>query len=275
MSSLLRLRTHEVPSALAGIDAPRTVVDELVWREVGDSGDTAAWRAGGWRLDPGGDTGAALLWHERDHHGMLLPAAGLRAVRAAALTVTATRMFLYSRVVTASVLGSGLAARVLVTELAAHVPGVSDIAVHAPDGQAVPGCLADDLELAGVGLTSPASVEDTVFGANLVILACPAEDDWQPPRGSLVVNATGQPSSAHVLAMADQVFTDEDAPPGRTRLGQVFAGTHPGRHAADDIVLVDLPGVHAGGVWLAYRLYEAAQREGLGVPARTPEPGGK
>lgn len=275
MSTLLRLRTNEVPSALAGIDAPRTVVDELVWREVGDSGDTAAWRAGGWRLDPGQDTGFALLWHERDHHGMLLPAAGLRAVRGAALTVAAARVFLYSRVVTVSVLGSGLAARVLVSELAAHVPGISDVAVHAPDGQAVPGYLADDLELAGVGLACPASVEDTVFGANLVVLAGPAADDWQPPRGALVVNATGQPSPAHVLSMADQVFTDDGAPSGHTRLGQVLAGTHPGRHAADDIVLVDLPGVHAGGVWLAYRLYEAAQRRGLGVPACTPEPGGK
>ena len=273
MSTLLRLRTHEVPSALAGIDAPRTVVDELVWREVGDNGDTAAWRAGCWRLDPGQDTGFALLWDERDRHGMLLPSAGLRAVRAAALTVTAARVFLYSRVVTVSVLGSGLAARVLVTELAAHVPGISDVAVHAPDGQAVPDCLADDLALAGVGLACPASVEDTVFGANLVVLAGPAAGDWQPPRGALVVNATGRPSSAHVLSLADQVFTDAHS--GRTRLGQVLAGAHPGRHAADDIVLVDLPGVHAGGVWLAYRLYEAAQRKGLGVPACSPEPGGK
>ncbi|MFI7677517.1 hypothetical protein [Actinophytocola sp. NPDC049390] len=268
MHTLLRLRTHEVPPALAGIDAPRTVVDELVWREVG--GDTTTRRVGSWRLDAVPRTGFALLWGERAGHGMLLPAAGLRAVRAAALTVSAARVFLHSRVVTVSVLGSGLAAHAVLAELAVHVPGTSHVAIHATDGWGVPDDLADDLELAGVGLACPVSAQDAAFGANLVVLTDPCGGEWLPPRGALIVNATGQPPPEHVVSLADQVFTDDRTGPGRAGLGQVLAGTHPGRCAPDDIVLVDLPGVNAGGVWLAYRLYESAQRKGLGVPTRAP-----
>lgn len=277
MTTVLRLRTHEVPPALAGMDAPRTVVDELVWREVGDTRD-GAWRVGRWFLDAGTDDSFALLWDERDRHGMLVPSAGLRAVRAAALTVTAARLFLYSRVVTVSVLGSGLAVRVVLAELAAHVPGISDVAVHATT---VPGDLADDLALAGIGLTVAESRADAVFGANLVVLTDPPGDhDWQPARGALVVNASGHALPDDVVGQADHVFTDDrtrpsGAVPVTADLGQVLAGAHAGRTAPDDIVLVDLPGVDAGGVWLAYRLYEAAQRQGLGIPAGIPESGGK
>lgn len=284
MSTVLRLRTHEVPPALAGIDAPRTVVDELVWREVGKTGDQGdgARRIGRWRLDPGSNTGLALLWGARDRHGMLLPAAGLRAVRAAALTVTAARLFLHSRVATVSVLGTGLAVQVALAELVAHVPGISHVAIHTRDGRpAVPDNLADDLELAGIGLADTASAADAVFGANLVVLTDPPgeHDGWRAPRGALVVNASGQAPPESVLAQADQVFVDDRPHPSRAsrvtaRLGQVLAGTHPGRRAPDDVVLVDLLGVHTGGVWLAYRLYEAAQDMGLGVPAHTPESGG-
>ncbi|MGB3438319.1 MAG: hypothetical protein WBA97_06155 [Actinophytocola sp.] len=284
MRTVLRLRTHEVPPALTGIDAPRTVVDELVWREVRNSGagGGGARRIGRWRLDPGSDNGFALLWGTHSGHGMLLPAAGLRAVRAAALTVTAARLFLYSRVATVSVLGGGLAAHVVLAELAAHVPGISHVAVCAPDGcPSVPADLAADLELAGIGLAAAESAADAGFGANLVVLTCPPgeHDDWQPPRGALIVNASGQAPPASVVAQADQVFVDDRAHPSRAgrvtaRLGQVLAGSHPGRRAPDDVVLVDLLGLHTGGVWLAYRLYEAARSKGLGVPVRTPESGG-
>jgi ornithine cyclodeaminase/alanine dehydrogenase-like protein (mu-crystallin family) len=295
MSTVLGLREHELHDALTGFDALRTVIDELLWREVGDSGHdggrdggrdsgpgggrdggTGSRRVGSWTLDPGAGAGLAVLRNERGAGGLLLPAAGLRAVRGSVLTAIAARLFLSPDVVTVSVLGSGPAVRLHLAALAAHVPGVSHIAVHAPDGPLeVSANLAEDLELAGIGLTVAASAEDAVFGANLLVLTegCPADVDWdggQLASGAVVVNAAVAPPPAGLSARADQVFVDDRGllprgAPVLPDLGQVLASEHPGRAARDGAVLVDLLGVDAGGVWLAHRLYETALRRGLGV----------
>jgi hypothetical protein len=270
MSTVLRLRAHELPEALAGSDAPGAVVDELLWQEVATSCPALSpRRVGGWRLH--GDVGddLALLYGEHSQTGLLLPTAGLKAVRSAALAAAAARVFVSPRVVTVSVLGSGLAARLSITALATHVPGVSHVAVHGPHG--VPGTLADQLHGAGIGLTVTECGAEAVFGANLVVLAGPQpRANWQLPTGAVVVNATGR--AMPLDAPVDQVFVDDrrllpgDAPRAAD-LGQVLAGTHPGRETHDDVLLVDLLGVDTGGVWLTHQLYQAALRHGLGVPA--------
>jgi ornithine cyclodeaminase/alanine dehydrogenase-like protein (mu-crystallin family) len=270
MSTVLRLRIHELPEALAGSDVPRAVVDELLWQEVADNSPTlSARRVGGWRMRPGVGEDLTLLYGDRSQSGLLLPASGLAAVRGAALTAAAARMFVAPQVVTVSVLGAGLAARLQVTALAAHVPGVSHVALHSPGR--VPAALVEQLDGAGIGLTVTECGADAVFGANLVVLAGPqATTDWQFPHGAVVVNATG-----HALpdgVQADQLFVDDRRLitrncPVVADLGQVLAGRHPGRTADDDVLLVDLLGVDTGGLWLTHQLYQAALRHGLGVPA--------
>jgi ornithine cyclodeaminase/alanine dehydrogenase-like protein (mu-crystallin family) len=270
MSTVLRLRAHELADALAGSDAPRAVVDELVWREIADNTPTLSQRRlGGWRLQPGVDDDLVLLHGEHSRSGLLLPAAGLRAVRGAALTAVVATMFVAPRVVTVSVLGSGLAARLQIIALAAHVPGVSHVAVHVPEGgRRVPAAIAERLDGAGIGLTVTECGADAVFGANLVVLAGPhAAGDWSLPHGAVVVNASGR----QVPVKAGQVFVDDrrflaDAA-GTADLGQVLAGTHPGRAGRDGVLLVDLRSMDSGGVWLTHQLYQAALRHGLGVPA--------
>src|SRR6266496_2139742 len=131
MSTVLRLRAHELPDALADADAPRAVLDELLWQEFAGRCAALCQRpVGGWRLH--GDVGDdhALLYGEHSGTGMLLPASWLTAARGAALTAVAATMFLAPRVVTVSVLGSGLAAELAIMALATHVPGVSHVAVH-------------------------------------------------------------------------------------------------------------------------------------------------
>ncbi|MFL6123575.1 hypothetical protein [Actinophytocola sp.] len=273
MSSVLRLRAHELPEALAGSDVPRAVVDELLWQEVAASCPALSTRRlGGWRLH--GDVGddLVLLYGERSDCGLLISAESLKAVRGAALTAAAARAFVSPRVVTVSVLGSGLAARLSITALATHVPGVSHVAVHGPTR--VPGALAEQLDGAGIGLTVAECGADAVFGANLVVLAGPQpRAGWRPPTGAVVINATGR--SVLLDPPVDQVFVDDrrllpgGAPPAAD-LGQVLAGTHPGRETNDDVLLVDLLGVASGGVWLTHQLYQAALRHGLGVPAGAP-----
>ncbi len=277
MSTVLRLGEHELHDALAGFDVSRSMVDELLWREVGETVPvtTGVRRVGGWSLDPGADGGDAALRGGRG--GLVLTTAGLRAVRGAALTAVAARLFLSPNVVTGTVLGSGVAARLHVAALARHVPGVSHIAVHAED--AAPAGLADELERAGIGLTVTERGADAVFGANLVVLAdryTPAAgwDAGQLARGAVVVNATGAPPPHGVHEQAGQVFVDDRrlAPwtgPVAADLGQVLAGTHAGRMPQEGVVLVDLLGAATGGLWLAFHLYQAALRRGLGAPAGT------
>lgn len=271
MSTVLRLRAHELPEALAGSDAPRAVVDELLWQEVaGHSTALSARRLGGWRLDVGDEL--ALLYGESSQTGLLLPTAGLRAARGAALTAAAARMFVAPRVVTVSVLGSGLAARLHIAALATHVPGVSHVAVHGT--RRVSAALAERLDGAGIGLTVAECGADAVFGANLVVVAGPQpRASWRLPTGAVIVNASG--GSVPLDSPVDQVFVDDrrllpSTAPRTADLGQVLAGTHPGRAAHDDVLLVDLLGVDTGGVWLTHQLYQAALRHGLGVPAGAP-----
>jgi hypothetical protein len=273
MSSVLRLRAHELPEALAGSDAPRAVVDELLWQETATSCPALSTRrVGGWRLHGGIGDDLVLLYGERSDGGLLISAEGLKAVRGAALTAAAARAFVSPRVVTVSVLGSGLAARLSITALATHVPGVSHVAVHGPSR--VPGALAEQLHGAGIGFTVADCGADAVFGANLVVLVDPQpRPGWRLPTGAVVVNATGR--AVPLDPPVDQVFVDDrrllpGGAPLAADLGQVLAGTHPGRAARDDVLLVDLLGVDGGGVWLTHQLYQAALRHGLGVPAGTP-----
>jgi ornithine cyclodeaminase/alanine dehydrogenase-like protein (mu-crystallin family) len=266
MSTVLRLRAHELPEALAGSDAPRAVVDELLWQEVAGSCPTLSPRhLGGWRLQAGVEY--TLLYSDHSHCGLMLLTPALRAIRGAALTAVVARTFIASGVVTVSVLGSGLAARMQITALATHVPGISHVAVHGPGR--VPAAVAEQLALAGIGLTVATSATDAVFGANLVILAGQrSRAGWPLADGAVVVNATGQAAPEGMSARADQVFVDDRRLHDDQRaadLGQVLAGTHPGRTAPDEVLLVDLLGMDAGGVWLAHQLYQAATRHGLGV----------
>lgn len=269
MSTVLRLRAHELHEALAEADIPRAVGDEMLWQEVAATSRTLCRRTvGGWRIGNVSED-EILLYGERSLTGFLLPSAGLRAIRAAALTATAARLLVERRVITVAVLGAGLAARLHVAALATHLRGVSHIAVHGLTQ--VPAALTERLDRTGVGLTIVEEAADAVFGADLVVVAGPLDEaDWTLPSGTVIVNATGEAVLAEIPV--DQVFVDDrrwlaGEIPDVADLGQVLAGTHPGRTDSDDVVLVDLLTVEAGGVWLAHQLLQAALRKDLGVPA--------
>src|SRR5262245_51258042 len=105
MSTVMRLRAHELHEALASADVPRAVADELLWREVAATSRTLCQRpVGGWRLVENLGDDQALLFGERSSAGLLLPTAGLKAIRSAALTATAAQLFVEPRVMTVAVL---------------------------------------------------------------------------------------------------------------------------------------------------------------------------
>jgi ornithine cyclodeaminase/alanine dehydrogenase-like protein (mu-crystallin family) len=229
-----------------------------------------------------------------------MPAAGLHACRFAVLTALATRHLLAPGVVTASVIGSGLALELQLVALHAHVPDVSHIAVatvgSTPPDQAV----LDLLDRDGIGLSLVDTPAAAVFGANLVVLAGGTRLEAQRlAKGAVLVITTGVDPSAALLGGVHAVYVDNPdgvadcdrsstgarstsarsarhgrhghrCPPVVADLGRVLAGEHPGRTDHDHVLLVELTGDGAGlDAVLAGRIHQAAAAAGIGTLTRS------
>lgn len=306
--TVLRLRTHEVWSALEIIDPVAVLAEELIERTVGRSGRT---RTAGGRLVPwdgsgpdGGQDGGQFVLHEHPDAALpcAMPAHSLRTSLAAALAAVAARELLLSSGITVAMLGSAEATRPQLSVLSRYVPDISHVAICLAGGaRPVEARLADQLDVSGIALSVVHTLTDAVFGAILIIatnhsavhLDFDALRRGQLARGAVLVNATGRDLPDHLVDQMDQVFVDDFGlledhldrsvvanhlalPTSDTAgvhefdrritadLGQVLTGRHPGRRRTDDVVLVELLGVHELNVRLAHRIHEAATRTGLG-----------
>lgn len=238
----------------------------------------------------------------------LLSASGLGEVRAAVLVVLAARALMVPGVVTAAVVGPTSAVRLYVAMVTRHVPDISCIAVcTVGDQEAVPVDLAelDQLDRAGISLSVTTTVDEAVFGANLLVIADLGNMSLrldQLARGALLVNVSGRDlpyrlergvdaiyvDDVRLLAVsrhrrfvrmhfdepgtpADQGWGPEEWHRGRGRgrvaadLGQVLAGQHPGRRLDEEILLVDLLGEREPDIALACLLQRAAVEHGVGT----------
>ncbi|OLR92483.1 hypothetical protein [Actinokineospora bangkokensis] len=216
-------------------------------------------------LDPAGQDGDGLLLVEDDDARFLVPAAGLRAVHAAALATLAARELVAPGPVRAVVLGTGAVLRPQLTMIVRRLPTVRHITVHPAGARIDPGALAE-VDLTSVTLSVAEDVGAAVEGARLVF----AHDGaWVVPAdrlapGALVVRAGACPVRAAAAAV-DQRFTDDPAAAGdAVRLADVLTGAHPGRATADAVVLVDLVGA-AGLDLVACVLHGAARERGFGA----------
>lgn len=265
--SILQLGTDEVWTALDDVNPVDLLAGEL----------TGADSEPGGRLTPSPASGPDLVLLEEPGTGArtLLPSAALRACRAAALSALSARALLNAGVVTAAVLGTGLAVQLHLSVVSRWVPGISHLAVHRPSG--VQRRVQDQLDLAGISLSITAGVADSVFGATLVIVAGPVPlTSIQPTKGALLINATGRELPDELLDRIDQIYVDDmrllDKVGHRnvTRrveagLCDVLTGTHGGRARAADVVLVDLLAVDALDARLAAAIQRVARDRGLGV----------
>lgn len=307
--TVLRLSPDEFCDVLDEINPVEVLVAELIGRALGG----ATWdphRTGDWTLHEegaraGGGGELAVLVDPVAGVKCLLPSRELRAVRGAALTALAACQLLTPGVVTVTVLGSGVAARLQLAVITRHVPDVSHIAVCTAGGRGewpVTIRLVDQLVLAGIGLTVTHRVDEAVFGANLVVVAGDGHADVryrQLPKGTVLVNATGRDLPHELVDAVDQVYVDDlrlldgnlhryfvrmhtreqeprrGAPHRHTcwprhrriesDLVQVFTGKHAGRTSFDDILLVELLGADVLDAPLAYQVYQAAVALGLGT----------
>lgn len=302
--TVLRLRTHEVWSALEIIDPVAVLAEDLIGRTVGRSGHT---RTAEGRLVPwngsGSDDGQFVLYEHPDATlPCAIPAHSLRTSLVAALAAVAARELLFTSGVTVAMLGSPEATQPQLAVISRYVPDISHVAMCLAGGpRPVEPRLADQLDMSGIALSVVRTLTDAVFGAILIIatnhsavrLDLDALRRGQLARGAVVVNATGKDLPDDLVDRMDQVFIDDfgllddhldrsvvanhlapttdlagvhgEADRRITAdLGQLLTGRHPGRRRTDDVVLVELLGVHELNVRLARRIHEAATRTGLG-----------
>ncbi len=286
----LRLDNEDLRRVVEDVDVVQAVAAALIARSGGRH-DWAAPTAGGVIV---GDSETAVYEWAGDGQRCAMPAAGLHAYRFAVLTALATRHLLPPGVVTASVIGSGLALELQLIALRAHVPDVSHIAVatvgNTPPDQAV----LDLLDRDGIGLSLVETPADAVFGANLVVLAGGTRLEAQRlAKGAVLVNTTGVDPSAALLGGVHAVYVDHPdgvadrdrsfararhtgygrrghrCPPVVADLGRVLAGEHPGRTDHDHVLLVELTGGAGIDAVLAGRIHQAAAAAGIGTFTRS------
>ena len=221
----LRLSNDDLRHVVEDVDAVQAVAATLIARSAGREGWTSL-AAEGITVREDGET--AIYEAQEDGRRCEMPAAGLHAYRCAVLTALATRHLLVPGVVTASVIGSGLALELQLAVLRTHVPNVSHIAVatvgNPPPEQAV----LDRLDRDGIGFSFVETPADAMFGANLVVLA--GATRLGAPRlakGAVLVNTTGVDLPVALLDGVHAVFVDDQE--GLADSDRTFVRTHSGR----------------------------------------------
>jgi ornithine cyclodeaminase/alanine dehydrogenase-like protein (mu-crystallin family) len=217
--SILRLSAEEVLAALQEIDPLELLSEEL----IGPTAATAGRRpAGRFVAEPAasasGDAARAGLTAVEDLHTgqiCLFPVSSLQMIRSAGLAGLAARQLGAPGVVTAAVFGSGVVSQVQLAVIARHLPNLSHVAVYVADAEfehIFKRDLLDQLELAGIGLSTTADMRQAAFGANVLILACldmARLEIGQVAPGMLVVNATGDDLPDDLIDRVDQLYVDD------------------------------------------------------------------
>jgi ornithine cyclodeaminase/alanine dehydrogenase-like protein (mu-crystallin family) len=296
-SSLLRLGTDELWSALDDINPVDVLTEELIGRFLAGA-DSRPESPGTLTSRP--ETELAEFEDGVTGEKCQIPVSCLRMLRAATLATLAARALLAPGLVTAAVLGSGLAAQLQLAILARHVPDVSHVAVCG--GSPIEPRVLDQLDLAGIGVSVTEEIDEAVLGSNLVIATgggTGALKVGRLARGSVLVNAGGGDLPDEVVDGVDQVYVDDagliaanqhryfvmvhnDARAPRAErprrftdchrsrrieadLGELLTGKHSGRRGFDDVLLVELLSVDTLDAHLTSRLHQAALDRGLGV----------
>lgn len=316
ISPILQLDTDELLSAVDAIDPVDVLAAELVGKAGAGQGTgmagtvgqpwqdsrLAPWHAGGRADEPG--TELVLLEDRRTGSSCVLPAAALTGFRSAALAALAARTFVAPGVVTAAVLGSGVAAQLSLALIARYLPGLSHVAVWAPGdepGGPLDPRMIDQLDLTGVGWSVAPSVAEAVFGATLVVAtvaAAPWGEIGQLPKSAVLVNTTGVDLPDELVDAVDEIYVDDGdlvagnahryfarahlAQPGagpawpsraqvrphrrvEADLADVLTRAHAGRTHVDHVLLVELLSTTVLDARLASLLHRAALEHGLGM----------
>ncbi len=232
--------------------------------------------SGFYGLDPPAIDGLVLVFDARDGSlaALLLDGGLVTDVRTGAAGGVAARHLAPARVETVAVIGTGAQARYQLDALAVARPGFSRVRVWGRNPEHArrlvedvrsrpglpPGCV---FEVAG-------SVGDAVEGAQVVITCTASREplvraEWLAPGALVTAVGADAPDkrelAPEVLALADLVVVDSRdqcarlgelhhgleagvvSAEGAVELGEICAGRHPGRTAAEQRIVCDLTGV--------------------------------
>lgn len=304
-TTVLRLDAEDTWRTLESLDPVAVLAEDLIKRAINhpDRERAPARRLVPWQAP---DDGYVLAEDVSLEVCCAMPIAALRMVHTAALAALATRELLPPGGITVAMLGTRYETQSQLAVLTRHVPDIVHVAVRITDGDATGALdprLIDQLDLMGIGLSVVTALADSLFGANLVVVASKEAltDDAEQAtinhlvRGTVLVNASGHDLPVDLVDNADQVYVDDltllpehpdrhvvarhlahivaetTCAGGQGRpatiaadLGLLLAGARPGREQQDDIVLVELLSANSPNTHLAHMVARTAIRCGLG-----------
>ncbi|MEW2399415.1 ornithine cyclodeaminase [Streptomyces sp. NPDC046862] len=247
--------------------------------------------------------GVIMLFDPQTAHPVvLMEAAYISAMRTAAVTAATARTLGAPGLSRVALLGCGTLARAHLRLLPSVLPDLKQVALFDVNAEAC-AHLAGDLRACHPDLevVEAASARACVDGAQLVVPVTTVNEgyigyDWLAP-GALVAHVSLDDLLPEVIERADLLVVDDwnliaadtrrilgrmhrsgqvRAPGARgaggtakvvdAHLGDVFAGTHPGRRSPADIVVSNPFGMAVLDVAVAHRVFKTARAAGLGRP---------
>jgi len=211
----------------------------------------------------------------------------ITAMRTAAATAVTARYLARPDLPSFAMLGCGVQGRRHVEALRLVYPGLRRVQAYDVDPDALRRYAREITDRHGLEVRPCASAREAVRGAPLVVTAGPIEPtlprtidaDWLE-AGMLGVgidyDCYWRPAA---LRAAHKVFTDDvaqlehqkaygyfrDSPPITAEIGDVVAGTRPGRERPDEVIVAMNLGISVEDVTTARRVYELAVTRGCGT----------
>ena len=220
---------------------------------------------------------------------LLLDNGYLTDVRTAAAGAVAARHLAPRSVKTAGVLGTGVQARLQI--IAAHqVRPFETVLVWGRDGAKAEACAKDIARAIGVAAAAVADPAALVRDSQLVVTTTPAREpilkaEWLHPGLHITAMGSDQAGKNEIDAKAiayanlfvcDRISQSEKLGELRSareagfttvppELGEVIAGTKPGRRTEGDVTICDLTGTGAQDTAIATHALGAARKAGVGT----------
>jgi len=236
----------------------------------------------------------------------IMEGAYISSLRTASVTALAADLLHGPEIQCAAMIGAGALARAHIDLLAQRLPHLRRILLFELAAERVTALQRDVtplLQARNVELQVTATAEEAIRQAQLIVPVTTTTEgyihfDWLQ-RGSLLVNISLDDPLPEVIFKADKVIVDDwnlvkndsrrllgqmyrqgqvigpddPLPAAAThcrrvdaQLGNIVAGTKPGRRHTDDIILVNPFGLAIEDIALAAHVYQAARDLGLGTP---------
>jgi ornithine cyclodeaminase/alanine dehydrogenase-like protein (mu-crystallin family) len=222
----------------------------------------------------------------------ILDASAVTAIRTAAVSAVATGLLARAGARTLAILGAGVQGRAHLEALA-PVRDFEQVRVYAPT-RAHAQALADEAGLTSAAVSVAASAEDAVRGADVVVAATNAREPvlahaWLKPGAHLNAVGASTPRACEIdtatvaasalfcdsreslrneagefqLAIREGAITGEEHV--RAELGEVLAGSAPGRRDDAELTLFRSLGIAVEDLAAAETAVAAARAQGLGT----------